>query len=105
MSEGSTGCPVDWTIQAARLALTGDLHLLLPLLSGPDPEVRSVTAYVLAAATGDLSHVSSALQCRLAKEDDAVVRVSLVLAVAQLAREHQNDHAPRWARDLWSDPR
>jgi hypothetical protein len=55
MIEGSTGCPVDWTIQAARLAITDDLHLLLPLLSGPDPEVRSVTAYVLAAATGELS--------------------------------------------------
>ncbi|MEU2287255.1 hypothetical protein ABZ614_36010 [Streptomyces sp. NPDC013178] len=104
MIEGSTMCPVDWTIQAARQAITDDLHLLLPLLSGPDPEVRSVTAYVLAAATGELSEVSSALRFRLAKEDDAVVRMSLILAIAQLAREHQDDHAPRWARDLWSDP-
>ncbi|MGW4984803.1 hypothetical protein [Streptomyces mirabilis] len=104
MIEGSTMCPVDWTIQAARQAVTDDLHLLLPLLSGPDPEVRSVTAYVLAAATGELSHVSSALQFRLAKEDDAVVRVSLILAIAQLARQHQDEHAPSWARDLWSDP-
>lgn len=63
-----------------------------------------MTAYVLAAATGELSQVSSALQFRLAKEDDAVVRVSLILAIAQLAREHQDDHAPRWAQDLWSDP-
>jgi hypothetical protein len=55
MIEGSTMCPVDWTIQAARQAVTDDLRLLLPLLSGPDPEVRSVTAYVLAAATGELS--------------------------------------------------
>ena len=102
--EGSTMCPVDWTIQAARQAVTDDLHLLLPLLSNPDPEVRSVTAYVLAAATGELSHVSSALQSRLAKEDDAVVRVSLILAIAQLAREHQDEHAPSWAQVLWSDP-
>ncbi|EMF56444.1 MULTISPECIES: hypothetical protein [Streptomyces] len=35
--EGSTMCPVDWTIQAARQAVTDDLHLLLPLLSDPDP--------------------------------------------------------------------
>jgi hypothetical protein len=105
MIEGSTMCPVDWTIQAARQAVTDDLHLLLPLLSDPASEVRSVTAYVLAATTGKLSHASSALRSRLAKEDDAVVRVSLILAIAQLAREHQNEHAPKWAQDLWSDPR
>ncbi|MFB7421466.1 hypothetical protein ACFC1L_43685 [Streptomyces sp. NPDC056210] len=104
MIEGSTMCPVDWTIQAARQAVTDDLYLVLPLLSDPDPEVRSVTAYVLAAATGELSHVSSALRSRLAKEDDAAARVSLILAIAQLAREHQYGHAPQWARDLWSDP-
>ncbi len=38
MIEGSTMCPVDWTIQAARQAVTYDLHLLLPLLSDPDPD-------------------------------------------------------------------
>ncbi|MFI0722623.1 hypothetical protein [Streptomyces sp. NPDC021224] len=103
MFEGSTGCPVDWTIQAARQAITDDLPLLLPLLTDSDPGVRSMTAYVLAMATGELSHVSSALRFRLAKEDDAVVRVSLILAIAQLAREHQDDHAPGWAQDLWSD--
>ncbi|WP_234350327.1 hypothetical protein [Streptomyces sp. WM4235] len=104
MVEGSTMCPVDWTIQAARQAVTDDLHLLLPLLASPDPEVRSEIAYVLAAATGELSHVLSALQSKLAREDDAVVRVSLILAIAQLAREHSDEDAPRWARDLWSDP-
>ncbi|MFJ6649911.1 hypothetical protein ACIQPS_30090 [Streptomyces sp. NPDC091290] len=104
MIDGSTMCPVDWTIQAARQAVTDDLPLLFPLLSDPDPEVRSVTAYVLAAATGERPHVSSALHARLAKEDDAVVRVSLILAIAQLAREHQDEHAPKWARDLWADP-
>ncbi|MGW4878158.1 hypothetical protein ACWEPI_16510 [Streptomyces sp. NPDC004262] len=102
--EGSTMCPVDWTIQAARQAVTDDLHLLLPLLSDPDPEVRFVTAYVLAAATGEHSRVSSALQSGLAREDDAVVRVSLILAISQLAREHRDELAPAWAHDLWSDP-
>ncbi|MFF0390522.1 hypothetical protein ACFYS8_17795 [Kitasatospora sp. NPDC004615] len=104
MIDGSTMCPVDWTIQAARQTVTDDLPLLLPLLADPDPEVRSTAAYVLAAATGDFSNVSSALRFRLAEEADAVVRVSLILAIAQLAREHQDGHAPRWARDLWSDP-
>ncbi|MFD8596689.1 hypothetical protein ACFV1L_16970 [Kitasatospora sp. NPDC059646] len=102
--EGSTMCPVDWTIQAARRAVTEDLHLLLPLLSDPDPEVRAMTAYVLAAATGEPSDVTSALRLRLGREEDAVVRVSLVLAIAQLAREHGDDRAPGWARELWSDP-
>ncbi|MGW2256139.1 hypothetical protein ACWCXH_39300 [Kitasatospora sp. NPDC001660] len=30
--------------------------------------------------------------------------MSLILAIAQLAREHQDEDAPAWARDLWSDP-
>ncbi|MEU9977764.1 hypothetical protein [Streptomyces sp. NPDC051014] len=63
-----------------------------------------MTAYVLAAATGEFSRVSSALRSGLAREYDPVVRVSLILAIAQLAWEHRDDHAPRWARDLWSDP-
>jgi HEAT repeat protein len=95
---------VDWTIQAARDAVTDDLHLLLPLLLDTDPDVRSAAAFVLAAVTSAVARVSAALQHRLAVEDDPVVQVSLVLAIAQLAREHQDEHAPAWARDLWSDP-
>ncbi len=102
--EGTTMCPTNWTIQAARDAITDDLHLLFPLLSDPDPDVRSATAFVLAAATGEYPRVSSILHRRLAVEDDPVVRVSLILAIAQLAREHQDEHAPAWARELWSDP-
>ncbi|WP_237547399.1 MULTISPECIES: hypothetical protein [Streptomyces] len=30
--------------------------------------------------------------------------MSLILAIAQLAREHQDEHASQWARGLWSDP-
>ncbi|WP_235495786.1 hypothetical protein [Streptomyces violaceoruber] len=101
--EGTTMCPTNWTIQAARDAITDDLHLLFPLLPDPDPDVRSATAFVLAAATGEIARVSSALHRRLAVEDDPVVRVSLILAIAQLAREHQDEDAPSWARELWSD--
>ncbi|MFE2068859.1 hypothetical protein ACFXDH_41920 [Streptomyces sp. NPDC059467] len=104
LMEGTTECPVDWTIQAARDAITGDLHVLFPLLPDPDPDVRSATAFVLAAVTGEIPRVSSALHRRLAVEDDPVVQVSLILAIAQLAREHQDEHAPTWAWDLWSDP-
>jgi hypothetical protein len=96
-------CPVDWTIQAARAAITADLHLLFPFLPDPDPEVRSATAFVLATATGEMPRISSALHSRLAVEDDPAVRVSLILAIAQLAREDQDEHAPAWARALWSD--
>ncbi len=32
------------------------------------------------------------------------VPLSLILAIAQLAREHHHGHAPQWAQDLWSDP-
>ncbi|MFF0794255.1 hypothetical protein [Streptomyces spiralis] len=103
MMEGATECPVDWTIRAARDAVTGDLHLLLPLLPDPDPDVRSATAFVLAAVTSEIPRVSSALHRRLAVEDDPVVQVSLILAIAQLAREHRDERAPAWARSLWSD--
>ncbi|MEU6494208.1 hypothetical protein ABZ890_28065 [Streptomyces sp. NPDC046984] len=96
--------PTNWTIQAARDAITDDLHLLFPLLPDPDPDVRSATSFVLAAATGEIPRVSSTLHHRLAIEDDPVVRVSLIPAIAQLAREHHDEHAPAWTRDLWSDP-
>ncbi|MFB7493149.1 hypothetical protein ACFC09_00325 [Streptomyces sp. NPDC056161] len=104
LMEGTTECPVDWTIQAARDAITSDLHLLFPLLLDPDPAVRSATAFVMAEATGDIPHVSSALHRGLATEDDPVVQVSLILAIAQVAREHHDEHAHAWARHLWSDP-
>ncbi|WP_371681474.1 HEAT repeat domain-containing protein [Streptomyces sp. NBC_01276] len=104
MTEGTTMCPVDWTIQAARHAVTVDLHLLFPLLPDPDPDVRSATAFVLAVATGETPRIASALRRRLAVEDDPVVQVSLILAIAQLAREHGDEHARVWAREVWSDP-
>lgn len=102
--EGITNCPSDWTIQAAREAITSDLQLLFPFLADTDPDVRSATAFVLATAISDIPRVSSVLHDRLAVENDPVVQVSLVLAVAQLAREHQDVQARVWARDLWSDP-
>ncbi|MFI8347730.1 hypothetical protein [Streptomyces sp. NPDC085596] len=102
--EGTTMCPTNWTIEAARDAITDDLHLLLPLLPDLDPDVRSAAAFVLAAATREIPRVSSALHRRLVVEDDPVVGVSLILAIAQLAREHQDEQAPAWARELLSDP-
>ncbi|MBR8639680.1 hypothetical protein KEF29_11160 [Streptomyces tuirus] len=58
----------------------------------------------MAAATSEVPIVFSSLHRRLAVEGDPVVRVSLILAIAQLAREHQDERAPAWARELWSDP-
>ncbi|OIJ69801.1 hypothetical protein WN71_000825 [Streptomyces mangrovisoli] len=76
---------------------------MLPLLPHPDPDVRSAAAFVLATATGGVLGVSAALHDRLTVEDDPRVRVSVILAIAQLAREHGDEHAPAWARRLWSD--
>ncbi|MEW1914646.1 hypothetical protein AB0442_40795 [Kitasatospora sp. NPDC085895] len=101
---GSLDCPVDWTIQAARDAVASDLHLPLLLLTDPDPRVRSAAAFVLALATGEVTRVASALHERLAAEDDPAVQVTLILAIAQLAREHRDAHASGWTRNLWSDP-
>ncbi|MFF7441726.1 hypothetical protein [Streptomyces sp. NPDC008122] len=94
-AEGTTMCPTNWTIQAARDAITDDLHLLFPLLLDPDPDVRSATAFVLAAVTSEIQRVSSSLHRRLAVEDDPVARVSLILAIDQLAREHQDEKLRR----------
>ncbi|MBC9716616.1 hypothetical protein H9Y04_29200 [Streptomyces sp. TRM66268-LWL] len=54
--------------------------------------------------TSEFQRVSATLHRRLAVEDDPVVRVSLILAIAQLAREHEDDNASAWTRGLWSDP-
>ncbi|WP_187283470.1 HEAT repeat domain-containing protein [Streptomyces sp. t39] len=97
-------CPTNWTIEAARDAVTDDLHLLLPLLVDHDPDVRAAATFVLAIATRDIPRISSALHERLAVDEDPVVRVSAVLGIAQLAREHHHENAPAWAQELWSDP-
>ncbi|MGW9212360.1 hypothetical protein ACWGR4_36025 [Embleya sp. NPDC055664] len=101
---GPVDCPVDWTIQAARDAITADVHLLLPLLADPDPEVGSAVAFVLALATAETTRITAALHDRLATDDDPAVQASLVLAIAQLGREHHDVHVAGWARDLWSAP-
>ncbi|EFL12869.1 predicted protein [Streptomyces sp. C] len=101
---GPVECPVDWTVQAARDAVTSDLHLPLSLLPDPDPKVRSAAAFVLALATGEVPRVLSALHGRLVVEDEPAVQVSLVLAVAQLAREQRDGPTRDWVRGLWSDP-
>ena len=62
--------PGDWTIQAARDAVTSDLHLPLSLLLDPDPKVRSAAAFVLALATREMSRISSALNKRLVVENE-----------------------------------
>lgn len=101
---GAVDCPVDWTVQAARDAISADLHLPLPLLADPDPEVRSAAAFTLAVTTGETPQVTAALHDRRAAEDDPAVQVGLILAIAQLSREHHDEHGAGWARDLWSDP-
>ncbi|WTX00009.1 hypothetical protein OG216_44610 [Streptomycetaceae bacterium NBC_01309] len=101
---GSTMCPVDWTIQAAREAVTVDCELLLPLLADLDAAVRAAAAFTLAVASGEAARIAAALHRRWAVEDDPSVQISLILAIAQLAREHPDDNtAADWVRDLWSD--
>lgn len=75
---GPVECPVDWTVQAARDAVTSDLHLPLSLLPDPDPKVRSAAAFVLALATGEVPRVSCALHERLVVEDEPAVQVGLM---------------------------
>ncbi|MER7768659.1 hypothetical protein [Kitasatospora sp. NPDC096140] len=99
-----TGYPQNWSVQAAREAITTDIGLLLSLLDDPDPAVRLATAYVLAAATGRARDILTALHTRLPVEHNPTVRAGLVLAIAQLARAHHDAQTTAWMRACWSDP-
>ncbi|WP_405533349.1 hypothetical protein OG592_39765 [Streptomyces avidinii] len=99
-----SGYAMNWSIEASRNALTADVDLLLPLLHDPDPEVRAAACYALATATGEADRIADALRARLAVEETPGGRASLVLAVAELAREHADLRAAAWARSLWLDP-
>ncbi|MFJ8744678.1 hypothetical protein ACIRL2_35545 [Embleya sp. NPDC127516] len=63
-----------------------------------------MAAYALAAASGRAGEISAALHDRFRIEDHARVRASLVLAIAQSAREHRHEDAAAFTRALWSDP-
>ncbi|MFE6450382.1 HEAT repeat domain-containing protein [Nocardiopsis dassonvillei] len=99
----SSGYPMHWSIQASREALTAGVRIVLELLGDPDTAVRCSACYALAAVTGEGERALAALHGRLRVEEVPEVRVSLVLAIAQLAREHHTSgDATVWARGLWS---
>ncbi|MFI6986569.1 hypothetical protein ACIBSV_49625 [Embleya sp. NPDC050154] len=93
----------NWSIGAARDAITADAGIITALLDDPDPEVRCLAAYVLAAGSGEIGAIRAALHERLRVEEIARVRACLVLAVAQLAREHPVEGVVDWIRECWQD--
>ncbi|MET9615203.1 hypothetical protein [Kitasatospora indigofera] len=101
---GCDGYAMHWAIEASRHAVTTDTDLLLGLLHDPDPQIRAQACYTLATASGNADRITSALRTRLATEKAPGVRASLVLAVAELAREHADPLAAAWFEALWSDP-
>jgi hypothetical protein len=94
----------NWSVQAAREAVAADVHLLLPLLDDPDPEVRQAASYALAAASGETERISAALHARLRAETDPTVRAALVLGIAQPAWEQRDQRLVHQVRAWWSDP-
>jgi hypothetical protein len=100
------GYPTDWSVQAGRDALALDRAILLSLLDDPDPDVRCHAAYALAAASEHAAEIIDGLRARLPAETEPAVRISLVLAVAQVAADQDHDTvaALEWAHALWSDP-
>ncbi|KUL30880.1 HEAT repeat domain-containing protein [Actinoplanes awajinensis] len=98
------GRTVAWTCQAAREAVTVDAPLLIGLLDDPTPPVRANAAYALAGALMPPPEVTAALRERLVVETSPAVRISLVLALAQLAVEHANSDVVAWTAALWADP-
>ncbi|MEU2626312.1 hypothetical protein [Kitasatospora sp. NPDC007106] len=98
------GYAMNWAIEASRHAVTADTDLLLGLLHDPDPEIRIWACYTLATALGSADRITAALRTRLAVERAPGVRASLVLAVAELARERTGSLAATWLDALWADP-
>ncbi|WP_405790374.1 hypothetical protein [Streptomyces sp. NBC_01367] len=98
-----SGYPGHWSIQAAREAITADADLVIALLADPDPNVRVAAAYTLVSASGRADDIRGALHARLSVEEDPAARAGLVLAIAQVAREHGDTDGERWTRMLWSD--
>ena len=97
-----SGYPVPWTLQAARDALTAHVPLLTGLLGDRDPAVRAHAAYALATAASLPSHARHELRARLAVEREPPVRISLVLAVTQLAVGQADDPGiATWTQQLW----
>ncbi|MEV7783482.1 hypothetical protein [Kitasatospora sp. NPDC088351] len=99
-----TGYLQNWSVQAARDAISADTGLLLPLLDDPDPALRISAAYALAAASDRARDTLTAFRSRLPAERNPAVLASLVLAIAQLARAHQDLGTVVWMRACWSDP-
>jgi HEAT repeat protein len=98
-----SGYPAQLTLQAARDALTAGAPLLTSLLDDPDPAVRAHAAYALATAASPPSRARQELRARLAVEGEPSVRISLVLAVTQLAVEQADDPGiADWTMQLWT---
>ncbi|GCD97803.1 HEAT repeat domain-containing protein [Embleya hyalina] len=99
-----SGYAQNWSVRAARDAIAADAHIPLALLDDPDPRVREEAACVLAAASARAWEISAALHERLRIEEHPRLRAGLVLAIAQLAREHRHEDAAGFTRACWSDP-
>jgi hypothetical protein len=98
-----SGYPAGRTLQAARDALTAGAPLLTGLLGDPDPAVRAHAAYALATSASPPSRARHDLRARLAVEREPPVRISLVLAVTQLAVEQADDPGiVAWTQQLWT---
>ncbi|TDC44979.1 hypothetical protein E1281_31875 [Actinomadura sp. KC345] len=93
----------NWSVEAARIAITSDAPLLMTLLDDTDAAVRSSACYALAKALDDTESIRSALHRRLDVEQVPAARMSLILAIAQLARAHGAEPALTDLRQWWAD--
>ncbi|WP_331769173.1 hypothetical protein OG948_35840 (plasmid) [Embleya sp. NBC_00888] len=102
----TTTCASTWAVvvRAARDAIAADAHVPIALLDDPDPAVREEAACVLAASSHRAWEISAALHERFRVEEIPRLRAGLVLAIAQLAREHRHEDATGFTRACWSDP-
>ena len=63
--------------------------------------MRIASAYALAAASDRIQDILSAFHDRLLAEHAPAVRAGLVLAIAELARAHQDSQTTAWIQACW----
>ncbi|MEV0560139.1 hypothetical protein [Dactylosporangium sp. NPDC050588] len=100
----SSGYQENWAVEAVRMMVGCYAGPLTELLHDDDPGIRGRAAYVLVTALPVARGLTGTLRSRLAVETDAVVRVILVICLAQHDRELDRvPEALEWTQALWSD--
>ncbi|WP_433207082.1 hypothetical protein ACQP00_40690 [Dactylosporangium sp. CS-047395] len=101
----ASGYTENWAVDAVRMMVGRDAGPLIELLHDNDPQVRGRAIYALVTALPVDSNLLELMRHRLTVEEDAAVRLTLVVGIAQHFWElDQVPEALDWSREIWSNP-